>query len=136
VATFLAHIQIHPGREAEFERLARDIWTATHASEPQMLRYEYWRGAEPGSYYTLASFDSYSGFIAHQVSDHHVGPTSALRDVIADLRLEWLDPVAGASDHTLVPTEMAERSAEASDLAKRYAQRQPAEVQAWWTSLR
>jgi quinol monooxygenase YgiN len=136
LATFLAHIQIHPGREAEFERLATEIWAATHRDEPMMRRYEYWRGAEPGRYYTLGSFDGYLGFIAHQVSEHHVEPTAALRDVIASIHLEWIDPVGGASDPNLTPTDNAALPDDASDLARRYAQRQPAEPQAWWTPLR
>jgi hypothetical protein len=136
VATFLAHIQIHTGSEAEFERIAADIWTATHRDEPAMRRYEYWRGAEVGCYYTLGSFDGYLGFIAHQVSEHHVEPTAALREVIASIRLEWIDPVAGASDTNLSATDNAPLPSDASPLAHGYARRQPAETQPWWSPLR
>jgi hypothetical protein len=136
MATFLAHIRIHPGREADFERIAGELWTATHGSEPDMRRYEYWRAAEPGCYYTIGSFADYLGFITHQVSDHHTGPTAALREVMASITLEWIDPVSGASDPDLSSTQLTDLPADASDLAKSYARRQPAEVQPWWNPLR
>jgi quinol monooxygenase YgiN len=134
MATFLAHIRVHPGMESEFERIGRELWASTHQHEPAARRYEYFRGAELGTYYTLASFDDYEGFIAHQVSDHHIGATPALRATIAEMHLEWLDPVGDASD--LARTEMIEPTASASDLAKSYAERQPAIVQPWWRPQR
>jgi quinol monooxygenase YgiN len=134
MATFLAHIRIHPGQEAAFEETAAQIWEATHREEPGCRRYEYYRTATPGTYYTLGSFDDYEGFITHQVSDHHVAATTVFRGMIADLRLEWLDPVVAASG--LAPTEMTEPRADASDMAKMYATRQPAEMQSWWAPLR
>ncbi len=51
MATFLAKITIFEGKEAAFEETARMMWEATHAHEPNCRRYEYWRGAEPRSYY-------------------------------------------------------------------------------------
>ncbi len=73
MATFLAHIKVHEGREAEFEILARDLFASTHTSEEQVVRYEYWRGAKPSTYYTHASFDDYLGFLEHQVSSFLAG---------------------------------------------------------------
>ena len=87
MATFLAHIKVHEGREAEFEILARDLFASTHTSEEQVVRYEYWRGAKPSTYYTHASFDDYLGFLEHQVSSHHERLAADLRDVI--LAMAW-----------------------------------------------
>ena len=56
MATLLAKIQVKPGREAEFEAIAADLYRDTHAHESECIRYEYWRGAESGHYYSLLSF--------------------------------------------------------------------------------
>jgi quinol monooxygenase YgiN len=71
MATLLAHIQVKEGRESEFEAIAADLYRETHANEPACLRYEYWRGAEPGHYYSLLSFEDFHAFLRHQTSDHH-----------------------------------------------------------------
>lgn len=130
MATFLAHIRVHPGAEARFETVAATLWQATHANETAVRRYEYWRGAEPNTYYTLGSFDDYPGFIAHQVSDHHMGASAPLRDFIADIRLEWIDPLPDASG--LASTEMVVPPDDADTLTLMYFTRQPATVAEWW----
>lgn len=130
MATFLAHINIHPGREAEFEDVAAKLWAATHEHETAVRRYEYWRGAAPSTYYTLGSFDDYAGFIAHQASDHHTEGGVRLRDLIASMRLEWIDPLPRASG--LAATEMTPMPDGTEGLAASYYQRMPAEVQEWW----
>ena len=61
MATFLAHITIVPGREAEFEAIARELHEASHANEDRLVRYEYWRGAQESTYYCLASFPDHRG---------------------------------------------------------------------------
>jgi quinol monooxygenase YgiN len=91
MATMLARVRTIPGREAAFEAIAAALWRSTHTDEVGVARYEYWRGAEPGQYYVLGSFDGNDGFIRHQLSEHHVAAGPALHDVIADLRLEWLE---------------------------------------------
>src|SRR4051812_43894501 len=45
MATFLAHITVKPGREADFEAIVVALAGTTHASEPGVRRYEYWRAA-------------------------------------------------------------------------------------------
>jgi len=78
VATILAHITVKPGAEARFEEISRDLYRASHAGEQGLLRYEYWRGSEPSTYYTLLAFTDFAAFIAHQTSEHHeavVAPT-------------------------------------------------------------
>jgi quinol monooxygenase YgiN len=131
VATFLAHIHIHPGREAEFERIAAELHRRTHEREAGVRHYEYWRGAEPSTYYALAAFDSFDAFLVHQSSDHHELAVPSLRDVTASMHLEWLDPVPGACD--AVPSAAGPLPEGASELATTYHARFGGDVVAgWW----
>jgi quinol monooxygenase YgiN len=134
VATFLARIRVRHGETARFEQIARDLYAASHDTETALSRYEYWRGEEPDVYYTLASFDSYPGFLAHQTSPHHEKASPALREVIEDIHLEWVDPIAGASP--LAPTVMTDPGDEASETEKAYAKRFDASAQPWWLDMR
>lgn len=133
MATLLAHILVRPGAEKRFEQIARELHDATHACERDVRRYEYWRGAEPGTYYTLESFEEFAGFLAHEASPHHVGALPALREVLQDVRLEWVDPIAGASP--LKPTDLSPRP-DAVDLADAGRERDVVKVQDWWLPLR
>ena len=56
MATLLCHIEINAGKEREFELVSAEMYRRTHAEEPDCLRYEYFRGAQPNSYYGLLSF--------------------------------------------------------------------------------
>ena len=134
MATILAHITVKEGSEARFEQLARDLYHGTHTTETGVRRYEYWRGAEPRTYYTLLSFDDFQTFITHQTSDHHEDASPGLGDVFESFSLEWVDPIEGASD--LVPTEMQAAPDDASPLAKEYTDRFAAQVASWWSGMR
>ena len=134
MASILAHIQLHPGKEAVFEAIVRKLYAQTHAHEPECLRYEYWRGAKPGFYYCFLCFTDYPAFMAHQVSDHHEEDAETLRAVIADIQLEWLDPVMPAAGFPeTVDTPIA---SDADDLTRTYADMFPVEIQTWWQALR
>jgi quinol monooxygenase YgiN len=132
MATILAHITVKSGHESEFESLARALFSTSHEQEAGLLRYEYWRGQEVGFYYTLLSFRTYADFIAHQVSPHHEQAVSRLGEVIADLRLEWLDPLVGASD--LPPTQSAHLDESSDPLVRRAARMFPVQIGSWWPS--
>lgn len=134
MATLLAHITVRPGAEREFERIALTLYERTHTLESGVLRYEYWRGAEPRTYYTLLAFDDHRAFIAHQTSDHHETASPELGGVVESLRLEWLDPVAGASP--LPPTEMQPPVEGATDLVVVYTNRFAAAIAEWWLAFR
>jgi quinol monooxygenase YgiN len=134
MATILAHIDVHPGAEARFEALAAELYRVTHAEETAVRRYEYWRGETPGRYYSLLSFDDFRGFLAHQTSDHHEEASPALGEVIAAIRLEWVDPIADASP--LTPTDGQEVPADASALVQRYARWFAPQIASWWAALR
>ena len=80
MATLLAHIRVPPGKEVQFERIAEELYRATHEREADVRRDEYWRGAEPSTYYALESFDDLAGFVAHQTSEHHEAAPTAGSD--------------------------------------------------------
>ena len=132
MATFLAKIKVFEGKEAAFEAIARDMFRETHANEPTCRRYEYWRGAEPRTYYCMESFDDYLGFMAHQTSDHHEAPDYA--SVLESLELEWIDPIQGACD--LSSTNHQELPSDASELMRQYAENMPVVMGQWWLALR
>jgi len=132
MATILAHIKIFDGKEAEFEATIKSLYEATHRLEPNCRRYEYWRGEQPGFYYCLLSFDDFMAFMNHQTSDHHEAPD--FPSLLENIKLEWVDPVQGASD--LVPTNPQEVPADADALTKEYAQSHAMEVQSWWSKMR
>lgn len=134
MATLLAHITVRAGAERQFEEIARTLYERTHTLEPAVLRYEYWRGATPRTYYTLLSFDDHRAFITHQTSDHHELASPVLGQVIESLRLEWLDPIAGASP--LPATEMQRPLEGAADIVVEYTDRFAAAVAQWWLTLR
>ncbi len=130
MATLLAHIQVKEGREAEFEAIAEGLYRTTRESEPDCLRYEYWRGAQPGHYYSLLSFRDFHAFLRHQVSDHHEEASPRIGDTCEAVRLEWVDPVAAASE--LPATRMQELPEGADEKTARYHQIFAAVVQEWW----
>lgn len=134
MATILAHIVVQPGAEARFEGIAQRLYRATHDQESGVRHYEYWRAAEPRTYYTLLAFDDFPTFIAHQTSTHHETAAPELGAVIESLRLEWVDPVPGACD--LPPTERREVAADADDLTRAYSDRFAVQLADWWTPLR
>ena len=134
MTTILAHLRVKPGCEAAFEEIARNLHAATSAHETGARRYEYWRGSEPGLYYSLLSFDDHRTFIRHQTSAHHEAATPQLRDVLAGIRLEWVDPVVWAGE--LPPTEHQPAPDDADELTRLYTDRFAATVADWWLALR
>lgn len=134
MATILAHIKIKPGCEAEMEAMAPALFRATHDHETRVLRYEYWRGQEERTYYTLLAFEDYQAFLFHQASPHHETLTANFRNIIESFRVEWIDPIQGASP--LPATNQQPAPDDANELQKAYSQSMPAEVAAWWLPLR
>ena len=134
MATILAHITVHPGTAERFEAIATALYRATHDGESGVRRYEYWRGADEHHTTRCSPFDSFNAFLAHQTSDHHEAASPLLGKVIADIRLEWVDPIGGASP--LVATNGEPVPADADELTKRYAKWFAAQVADWWLPLR
>ncbi|MCX2977425.1 putative quinol monooxygenase [Candidatus Marimicrobium litorale] len=134
MSTLLAKIQIHTGQEEEFEEVMAYMYRQTHATEDGVLRYEYWRGSEPGFYYCLLSFKDALTFWRHQASDHHEGEMARFARCIADLDLEVIDPVQQASP--LPATEEGVVSEADSDAVKAAADAYPIAIKAWWSAHR
>jgi quinol monooxygenase YgiN len=134
MATILAHITIRPGCEESFEVVARKLHHETHGTEQGVRAYGYWRGATPSHYYAILSFGDFLTFIAHQTSAHHELASTALGPLIEAIRLEWVDPVVGAS--TLGPTDRQAVPDDADELTKKYAVRFAAQIADWWLPLR
>jgi quinol monooxygenase YgiN len=134
MATILAHLQVKVGREREFEAVASELYRATHRNETRVRRYEYWRGEKPGTYYTLLSFVDEEGFLEHQTSEHHEVAGPKLSELIADLRLEWIDPMQSGSP--LSPTNRQPLRSDANELWTMYHARYAAKVQNWWFPMR
>lgn len=134
MATILAHITIRPSSEAKFEELAKVLHRDTHDNEDGVRAYGYWRGATPRQYYTLLSFDDFLHFMAHQTSSHHEDASGALGSVIEAIKLEWVDPIQGASK--FVPTNAQSVPETADELTKKYAVRYAPQIADWWLPLR
>ena len=134
MSTLLAKIRIHAGQEAEFEDVMAYMYSETHGKEAGVLRYEYWRGREPGFYYCLLSFRDAASFWRHQASDHHEGEMARFAKCIAELDLEVIDPVQQASP--LPPTCEQQLPPGESAVVVEQAQRFPITAEAWWQALR
>ena len=134
MATLLAHIRIQPGRESAFEDITRDMVAKAFEHETGVIRYEYWRGREPGFYYCLLSFPDNLSFWRHQASDHHEGQMERFAECIAELDLEVVDPVHRAAP---LPSTRAEYCPTDESLSVReQAQLYPIAVLEWWERLR
>ena len=134
MSTLLAKIRIHPGREAEFEEVMAYMYRQTHDTEEGVLRYEYWRGHEPGRYYCLLSFTDSTAFWRHQASDHHEGQMQRFQGCIADLELETVDPVQQASE--LPATTASVILASEPPAVQQQAELFPINEASWWQVLR
>ena len=130
MATLLAHIQVKKGCEADFEEIAAGLYRETHAQESGCLRYEYWRGAEPGFYYALLAFDDFHAFLRHQTSDHHESASPRIGDTCENVKLEWIDPVESSSP--LSPTRLQELPHAADEKTTLYHKVYAVVVQDWW----
>ncbi len=133
MATILAHIHIHPGKENDWETLCQKLWAATQ-DERGKLQYQYWRGQTPNLYYCLLSFEDFNAFIEHQTSGHHEEASPLMQDMIADMTLEWVDPVQGASE---LPSTNSQALPEGADaLTTEYHSLFAATIADWWQQLR
>lgn len=134
MATILAHITVRPGQAARFEEIAAELYRLTHEREPNVRRYEYWRGAEENTYYTLLSFDTFNDFLVHQTSDHHEVASPQLGQVVTGIKLEWVDPIQGSSPLAST-TEGGPLPADANELLVEYAKRFAVQVAPWWATV-
>lgn len=134
MATILAHLRVKPGLEAPFEQTIRRLYAASHAREPGLRRYEYWRSQEAGLYYCLLSFNDFAAFLSHQCSEHHEAAVAPLMAQLDAMKLEWVDPVQEAAP--LPVTRPQPIDASASELVRKYAEMCPVQEADWWLPLR
>lgn len=135
MTTILAHVLVKDGKEADFEELGTMLYAETLAHEPRCRRYEYWRGNAPRTYYVLLSFDDFDGFMTHQVADYHDTAGAALGECFEAFRLEYVDPIQGASP--LAPGQTSSPAPEgASDLWKTYVENHSEPQPEWWSTRR
>lgn len=134
MATLLAHITVKDGCEEAFEVIARRLFATSHEVESGLVRYEYWRGSDPRTYYAHLSFADFTSFIAHQTSAHHERESPQIARIVENIRLEWLDPVQGGSP--LTTTAVQDLSASEDELTRRYAKIFEARIASWWLPFR
>ena len=133
MSTLLAKAKLKPEFEDFFENIARKVFRSTHDNEPAVVRYEYFRGTDERTYYVLLSFENFDGFMIHQVADYHHNVD--FMDCFEEFRLEWLDPLNGAS--RLVESE-TEGTVDPShgDLWNNYVKNHSETTPKWWLPLR
>ncbi|MEP6868481.1 MAG: antibiotic biosynthesis monooxygenase [Novosphingobium sp.] len=133
MATCLIHMRIKQGEAPAFEAIAKSLFRDSLAHEAGMIRYEYWRGQEPNSYYCLQSFDSYDGFLNHETAAYHEAMAEPVMALIEHFELQWVDPVQGAAP--LASTQEYMPEAEMSERKKLYAGMFPLNLADWWLGL-
>ena len=133
MATLLAHVTVKEGMEDHWEGIARTVFSATHEHETAVQRYEYWRGTDPRTYYVLLSFDSFDGFMEHQVADYH--HNAGFGDCFEAFRLEWVDPIDGAAPLRASETTGEERP-DKGELWNMYVRNHSEAQPEWWGAQR
>ena len=137
----LAHITVRAGCTARFEALARQLAYESVSREAGLRRYEYFRREEPETFLAVMAFADQGAFLAHQASEQHHVLAGAMRDLIADIRLERIDPVPGCSilaplgAVAVTPARPELRPATDAELTARtehYQQRYPMPPMSWW----
>jgi quinol monooxygenase YgiN len=129
MTTLLAHIRIKPDKLEKWEAIMADMVRQTHATEPGVVRYEYWKGEAENSYYCLLSFRDKWAFYHHQMSDHHEGHDFG--DVLESIRLEYVDPVTNAAPG-LSRTQDPPLPPDASESMRIAQERFPLTIAPWW----
>jgi quinol monooxygenase YgiN len=92
--TFIATLAVKAGKEAEFERLQKELSELTHAAEPGTLVYDVIKSrSKPRTYVVYGRFADDAAFQAHQASSFHdrlVPPIMACVDGEMDLQMcDW-----------------------------------------------
>jgi len=72
MTSFIATLRIKKGREAEFERLQRELSGLTHENEPETHVYDVIRHrTDPSLYVVYARFKDEAAFQLHQATPFH-----------------------------------------------------------------
>ena len=91
--TFIATLVVKAGKEAEFERLQKELSGLTHASEPGSLVYDVIKSrSKPRTYVVYARFKDEAAFQAHQASPFHDRLVPPILDCVeGDMDLQMYD---------------------------------------------
>ena len=130
MATLISHLKIFPGKEREFERVARQMYLKTQG-EPGCHRYEYYRREEPGHYFSFEIFADYHAFVQHLAAPYH--EAADWPSLLEAVRVEWLDPVAGAS--SAGPTDEKRAPPDAGEVLRKCYELYRVRA-TWWQALR
>jgi quinol monooxygenase YgiN len=92
--TFIATITVKLGKEAEFERLQKELSELTHAHEPETLVYDVIKSrSKPRTYVVYGRFKDERSFDSHMHSPFHdklVPPILACAEGEMDLQMfDW-----------------------------------------------
>jgi quinol monooxygenase YgiN len=92
--TFIATLAVKHGKEAEFERLQKELSDLTRANEPDTLVYDVLKSrGKPRTYVVYGRFKNEAAFQTHQTSPFHdrlVPPIMACVEGEMDLQLcDW-----------------------------------------------
>jgi len=66
--TFVSRMTVKPGREADFERVCRQLTAAVRRHEPSTIYFEFFRLRAPRAYAVLESFPDEASEQAHMGS--------------------------------------------------------------------
>ena len=93
--TFIATLIVKPGKEAELEKLQRELSAITHRDEPDTLVYDVLRHRDkPSTYVVYGRFRDEAAFQKHQTMPSHdrlVPPILAILAKDMDLQFyEWV----------------------------------------------
>ena len=133
MSTLIAQVKIKTGFEDHWESIAKRVFTATHEHESGCIRYEYWRGTDERTYYVLLSFNSFEDFMTHQVAEYH--HNTDFRDCFEDFKLEWVDPISGASPLKESSTSGV-RDDQKGEVWNQYVENHSNETPDWWSVQR
>ena len=128
MATLMVRLQVRPGMETRFEAMITELVDQTLAHETGVIRYEYWKGQAPRTWYAFLSFTSKIAFFTHQDADYH--RNQPYDDCVESMQLEWLDPVNGASP--LPRTVNPPLPAGTPPNLVEWEQRSPIQLADWW----
>jgi quinol monooxygenase YgiN len=90
---FIATLKVKPGREADFERLQKELSDLTHQSEPGTAVYDVIRHRnEPGVYVVYARFKDEAAFQFHQTTPFHDRLVPPIMETLGgDMDLQFYD---------------------------------------------
>ncbi|MEZ5498760.1 MAG: antibiotic biosynthesis monooxygenase family protein [Steroidobacteraceae bacterium] len=72
MTTFIATLEVKSGKEAEFEKLQKELSELTHAHEPDTLVYDVIKQRDtPRTYVVYARFRDEKAFELHQKTEFH-----------------------------------------------------------------